>query len=88
MGGPWVVNDPSSSWASFICLPLTLPLLLHPLKRPAAVFAVDPGVRWKTYTHKQHLLFMPYSPRDPLTARTGYNSCPATPVADRQVGSV
>lgn len=39
-----------------------VPLFLQPLKRPAAVFAVDPGVRWKTYTHKQHLLFMPYSP--------------------------
>lgn len=25
-------------------------------------FFADPGVRWKTYTHKHHLLFMPYSP--------------------------
>lgn len=35
---------------------------VSPLRGLLQFFAVDPGVRWKTYTHKQHLLFMPYSP--------------------------
>lgn len=57
MGGPWVVNDPSAPWGELHLSPSHS--LLQPLKRLAAVFTADPGVRWKTYTHKQHLLFMP-----------------------------
>lgn len=63
-------------------------LLLQPLKRPATVFAVDPGVRWKTYTHKQHLLFMPYSPvihSQHALATTAVQ--PPTQVTDRQIAS-
>ena len=33
----------------------------YPKRHVLQFFTVDPGVRSKTYTHKQHLLFMPYS---------------------------
>lgn len=59
LGTKWPIASPDElhlsltrSLSCFICSPL----------RGLLQFAADPGVRWKTYTHKQYLLFMPYSP--------------------------
>lgn len=84
LGSKWPIHRLAGQ-DGFICLTLTPQLLLQPLKRQFSLQTQGSGGK---HTLINSIYYSCLQPCNPLTSRTGYNSCPATLFTDRRIGFV